>query len=68
MGGKPGRYRLCPHTTLRSAALWLSPPRRQRQGCFAWAGPSPHILTVVSSEAEAIIEGSLGDVAKSLIS
>lgn len=56
------------HTVLRRLHEWPSPPKRTKHGCFAWAGFRLHILIVVSSEAEAIMRGFSGEVARSLIS
>lgn len=55
-------------TALRSDQECPSPPSRQTQGCWAWTGSRLHSLTVVSSDAEAMIRGFAGDVVKSLIS
>jgi len=54
-------------TTLKRSHMWPSPPKRQTHGCWTWAAARLQIRIVVSSEAEAIIHGLSGDVAKSLI-
>lgn len=55
-------------TTLSNEAQWPSPPNKYRHGCRECMASRHHILTVVSSDAEAITEGLLGEVARSLIS
>lgn len=55
-------------TVVRRLQECPSPPRRQTHGCFLCTGSRLHILTVVSSDADAMIRGLMGEVARSLIS
>lgn len=55
------------HTALSISAMWPSPARMQRQGCSSCAGSRLQMRTVVSSEDDAMIEGSEGQVVRSLI-
>lgn len=54
---KLSRFQECP-----------SPARIHRQGCSLCLGSMLHIRTLVSSEADAMMEESIGEVAKSLTS
>ena len=55
-------------TALKRLHECPSPPKRHTQGCLAWTGSKLHSLTVVSSDAEAIMSGLSGLVIRSLIS
>lgn len=55
-------------TRHRTVSTWLSPSRIAAHGWLTWRGSKDHILTVQSSDAEAMIYGLMGDTARSLIS
>lgn len=57
----------CGRTTLSRSHTWPSPPSRAKHGCLSWAFARLHILTVVSSDAEAMMYGLAGEVARSLM-